>query len=481
MFRLQEQKACLMLPVVSCGGSTGVGAWVMSSSNQPGDRTESVSLLLRLHRWSLEHFTSKGAEPDRSYRIRVLFAYSGTAFVTAIAWGVGHLLDGSRITASAFFVTAALIVGIFVKLWRDRSLRFASHAAMSLATFTTILSLFLTGGLRMTNVAPFFILIVASIFLLGRQGIAYALVAIGTALAFQVGHWVGFSFPDHIPVERRGVDAFVTWFVSAALVFLLVLVYERARTITVQELRKANRARSQFLANISHEIRTPIHVIMGVNSLLEKSKLDEEQREHVRTSRQHSETLLALISDLLDMTSMEHGSFSLKEVDFDPVDVIESVSRVMRQRCEDKGLEFSMVTIPGAPHGVRGDRNRLHQVLMNIAGNAVKYTESGKVTLESGPVDDDTHGCRFVVRDTGIGIDEKDVKRIFESFTQADGTLARRHEGAGLGLFISSELVRLMGGRIELASEPGQGSSFTLEIPFKPPRTTPATSQERAA
>jgi signal transduction histidine kinase len=452
----------------------------MSSSNQPGDHTERGSLLLRLQRWSLEHFTSKGAEPDRSYRIRVLFAYSGTAFVTAIAWGTGHLLDGSLITASAFFCTAALIVGIFVKLWRDRRLRFASHAAMALATFTTILSLFLTGGLRMTNVAPFFILIVASIFLLGRQGIAYALLAIGTALTFQVGHWVGFSFPDHIPVERRGVDAFVTWFVSAALVFLLVLVYERARTMTVQELRKANRARSQFLANISHEIRTPIHVIMGVNSLLEKSKLDEEQREHVRTSQQHSETLLALISDLLDMTSMEHGSFALKEMDFDPVDVFESVSRVMRQRCEDKGLGFAMVTRPGVPRSVRGDRNRLHQVLMNIAGNAVKYTESGSVAIEAGPMDAE-HGFRVVIRDTGIGIEEKDVEHIFESFTQADGTLARRHEGAGLGLFISSELVRLMGGRIELASAPDEGSTFTLEIPFQPPMSTPASSQEKAA
>ncbi len=441
------------------------------------------SLLERLHAWSKDRFVGARDDPNTLHRMRVLFAYAGTTFALCIAWGTSHMLDGILQTGVFFFAVDVLIAAIVVKLWRDRNLSAASHAIMILATTTTIYSTFVTGGLRLTNVTVFFMPLVASIFLLGRGGIVYAAASVLAALGFQIAHWSGFAFPDYIPREGREMDAFITWFVSMSIVLLFVLSYERARRLSIRKLEQANQAKTQFLANMSHEIRTPLHVIMGLNTMLEKSGLTPEQREHVRTSRQNAEVLLALLNDVLDLSKIDHGSFTLNEVDFDPVDVAGSVSDILRYRCEDKGLELGFEVEPSVPRGVHGDHQRLRQVLMNLGGNAVKYTDSGSVRMAVQPVNggQEPHTIRFVVQDTGMGIDARDRERVFHSFTQVDGSLARRHDGAGLGLFISSEIVRLMGGRIHLDSAPGQGSTFSVEIPFSAPSNGTKSSQDRSS
>jgi signal transduction histidine kinase len=420
-------------------------------------------------------------DPDLVQRTRVLFAYAGTSFVLAIAWGAMHLADGIVGTSIIFFTTALVQVVLMVKLWLDRKLDFASHGILLTATVAIVVACYITGGLRLTNIALFILIIVPAIFLLGKQGIPYAVASLLIALVFQAAHWLGYMFPDVIPPEDRALDAFITWFISGAMILLFTLSYERARVLGMKRLREANLAKSQFLANISHEIRTPLHVIMGMNTMLEKSELTPEQSTHLATAKQNSEALLALINDLLDMTSMEHGSFSLKKESFDPAVVAREVSDILRFRCEDKDLSFSFAVHSETPELVLGDRQRLRQVLLNLGSNAVKYTESGAVAMELRPGKKGAPACRFVFRDTGMGIENKDRDRIFQSFTQVDGGLARRHEGAGLGLYISRELVRLMGGRIELDSEPGRGSTFVVDIPFEDAAGEASAAQDAVA
>ena len=429
------------------------------------------TFITRLHSWSMKRFVGTSVDPHKVHRTRVLFAYGGTTFVLAVAWGLLHAFEGIAQTGILFLFVALAIAGIFVKLWRDRNLSAASHAIMLVGTSAAIYACFVTGGLRLTNVTVFFMPLVASIFLLGRTGIVYAAVNLVAALGFQIAHWSGYEFMDSVPPEGREMDAFVTWTMSMGIVLLFILSYERARVLSIRKLEEANRAKTQFLANMSHEIRTPLHVIMGLNTMLEKGDLTPDQREHVRTSQQNAEVLLALLNDVLDLSKIEHGGFTLDDGDFDPVDVAYSVSDILRYRCEEKGLSLDFEAQPDVPRGVRGDQQRLRQVLMNLGGNAVKYTDRGTVRMVVQPVDGgaEPHTVRFVIQDTGMGIDEQDRERVFQSFTQADGSLSRKHDGAGLGLFISSELVRLMGGRIQLETLPGKGSTFSFEIPFAPP------------
>jgi signal transduction histidine kinase len=441
-----------------------------------------TSLLSHLGRWTRKQFTRESDDPDRLHRLRVLFAFGGTTFVLSLAWSVLHFLDGSRLVGSILLSDSVLILGLFAKLRYDKKLTAASHGLMIIATATTVLVTLYTGGLRLTNVAVFFMPLVASIFLLGRAGIVYAVLNVLAPLGFQVAQWTGHTFTDNVPPEGREMDAFLTWLVSMFVVLLFVLSYERARILSIRKLEQANRTKTQFLANMSHEIRTPLHVIMGLNTMLEKSGLDSDQREYVRTCQQNSEALLALLNDVLDLSKIEHGGFTLNDADFDPVEVTGSVSEILRYRCKDKGLDLAFDADPTVPRGVRGDHQRLRQVLMNLGGNAVKYTDEGSVRLSVQPADgtEEPHRLRFVVRDTGVGIDEQDRERVFQSFTQVDGSLARRHEGAGLGLFISSEIVRLMGGDIRLESTPGKGSTFSVEIPFQPPANGTRPVQERS-
>jgi signal transduction histidine kinase len=430
----------------------------------------------------MERFAGGSDDPSHLHRARVLFAYGGTTFVLCLAWGVTHLLDGSHVVGAILLSVPVLILGIFARLMRDNNLSTASHSLMMVATVATILVTFFTGGLRLTNVTVFFLPLVASIFLLGKAGIVYAVLNVLAPLGLQVAQWAGHTFTDSVPPEGREMDAFVTWAVSIGIVLLFVLSYERARVLSIRKLERANEAKTQFLANMSHEIRTPLHVLMGINTMLEKKGLPADQLELVRTSQQNAEVLLSLLNDVLDLSKIEHGVFSLEKTDFDPVDVARSVSDILRYRCEEKGLDLSFETEPGVPREVRGDHQRLRQVLMNLGGNAVKYTDAGSIRIVLQPANGGTepHSLRFVVQDTGVGIDEQDHDRVFQIFTQVDGSLGRKHEGAGLGLFISSEIVRLMGGDIQLESLPGKGSTFSVDIPFEPPANGTRQAQDRS-
>lgn len=238
------------------------------------------------------------------------------------------------------------------------------------------------------------------------------------------------------------------------------------------QLRRKSDARAEFLAAMSHEIRTPMTGVLGMADLLAAQELTAEQRRYVDSMRSSGRHLVNVINDILDFSRIETGKLALEQVDFQMSEMIEQVRSLIHPMALEKGLAFDARLDPAAAAVVRGDPTRLRQILLNLAGNAVKFTSQGSVTLEvSGEADADAGGAaryRFQVRDTGIGIPPDKLEILFSPFTQADGSTARKYGGSGLGLAISRRLAEAMGGRIDVASDHGQGSVFTLEVPLAP-------------
>lgn len=300
-----------------------------------------------------------------------------------------------------------------------------------------------------------------------RYGNRYLLLAVimgaasfGAVLAFS-SYWAGTGV---LGIGLLGGLAAVPLYLSSLL---------RRLTRATAEARRASEAKSRFLANMSHEFRTPLNGLAGMTELLATTQLDEEQRECLRTIQASTRSLLALVEDVLDISAIEAGKIKLYPEDFSPRELVAGIGLVLQPQARAKNLDYLVVIDARVPELVRGDAGHLRQVLLNLVGNAVKFTERGRVRVDvvpvQGPEGDPRTRLRFAVTDTGMGVPAGLRERLFDAFEQADAGLARRHGGTGLGTTIARGLTEAMGGRIGVESREAQGSCFWVEVPFEHP------------
>jgi len=249
-------------------------------------------------------------------------------------------------------------------------------------------------------------------------------------------------------------------------IFFLAWIYESIKHTTILELERASQAKSEFLAHMSHEIRTPMTAILGFAEMLEDDKLSPSQTDHVATIRRNGEHLIAVIDDILDLSRVEAGRLELEIGPTRPDAIVREVAALVEPRAAERGLALHVDVAASARGSIRSDATRLRQVLINLAMNAVKFTESGSVRLSVRA--DTDHSLRFEVQDTGPGIPAEKLGEIFQPFTQLDASMSRRYGGTGLGLAISSRFARALGGELTVESEVGAGSRFALRIRAEP-------------
>jgi signal transduction histidine kinase/CheY-like chemotaxis protein len=244
------------------------------------------------------------------------------------------------------------------------------------------------------------------------------------------------------------------------------------------EARSAARLKDEFLATTSHELRTPLNAVIGLSGLMRTTTLDARQRQFVDTINASGENLLQLINDILDLSKMDAGKLELEQMDFELREILEVAVESLALRAESKGVELGIVVERDVADVVRGDAGRLGQVILNLLGNALKFTEHGSVMIrvQRATPHDERH-LRVEVQDTGIGISPEAQGRLFQAFSQADASTTRKYGGTGLGLSISRRLIELMGGTIGVQSELGEGSTFWFEVPLREPEGTRLTDE----
>ena len=371
-----------------------------------------------------------------------------TVTLLAITWGVG----GALVLPIVPFETTALILVVLAGL--------IASALTTLAADPLSLRGFLAG-----IALPVFVSLATS----ERShdlaaAIVVALFTLGMAIVARRAH---LTLVDHLQVTARLA-------LSEGAAKQAEAVMREARDLA----ERVARARSAFLANMSHEIRTPMNAVLGFVELILDTELSTEQRRALELVRSSSEALLMILNDILDYSKIEAEYLELETIPFDVSKVVHATASLLAVRAREKHLELLAEVSADVPRAVRGDPTRLRQVLMNLIGNAIKFTEQGEVVISvSAAATDGTAKLTFAVRDTGIGIAAEHTSSVFKEFTQADSTMTRRYGGTGLGLAISQRLVRLMGGELAVTSEVGRGSEFsfslTLPVETAPPlRTT---------
>ncbi|MGF1613393.1 MAG: ATP-binding protein [Gammaproteobacteria bacterium] len=418
--------------------------------------------------WLIARFRHIEPNPPAQHWAR---CYTAGAFLGGLAWGASAWLWNPDWNSPAQVFQAFLLAGVTAAaipanaVWLPAFVAFLLPALLPMA-----LMLMATGSRIHVGMGAVLILYGGFLCLTAR---AYG-VSLKQALRL---HFENQHLIEGLLSANRALEAEIT---------------ERRRTAQVLQramtaAESANRIKSEFLANVSHEIRTPMNGIVGTLELLSESPLDSDQRDLLRTAHHSADVLLTIIDDILDLARIEAGKLTLEKQPFDPGYLVEEVASLLAGPAQRKGLQLTCFIDPNTPPSATGDATRLRQILTNLLGNAVKFTERGEIVLRlhrttPGP---GAPALRFEVEDTGIGIRPEVRERLFEPFVQADASTTRRFGGTGLGLTISRRLITLMGGDIGVNSVLGQGSLFWATLPWEKPTadawSLPATTPDLQA
>ena len=401
---------------------------------------------------------------DTEYEQAMLRLFIGVGFLLYLHHGAAKNSSEWLYTSYAYLIAMAAYlsaaIGIVISIFARPQPAPVRRVLANALDVTIVTFLMLCGGEYAT---PLFVIYLWVTFGCGfRFGAPYLIISLvfssaGFILVLAEGsYWLDKS--------TLGIGLLIGMIALSAYVLLLIRrLYE-----ALERAEAANQAKRVFVSSVSHELRTPLNAIIGMNDLLTTTRLDTDQTEMVQSMQGASRVMLSLIEDVLDFSKIEAGKLTLEAVDFDLHLLIQNTMTVFSTQAARKGLKLGNFVTPDVPPRLNGDAHHLQQILVNLLGNAVKFTEQGEVrlivsVLTEGP---QSLRLRFAVRDTGIGISEADQKRIFESFEQANSPSTRKQRGTGLGTTIAKRLVELMAGTLRLESAPGAGSTFWFDVPF---------------